>query len=141
MTDSHGDIQRRAAGLGRWPSEADPILKGDQVVALAHRTPAQGVVLTPATNFGVHDRLSGRLLINSSIGMWRKLKRIRQDPQVAVAFHSRFYSRTSATKYSASRDVTLRFIPNSGQALILEWTSAQFRSTMSDWLCRRFDHC
>ncbi|HEX8204897.1 MAG TPA: hypothetical protein VF587_02435, partial [Solirubrobacteraceae bacterium] len=63
---------------------------GDQVVALAHTTPARGVVLTPVTNFAVRDRGHGTLsAVNSSVGVWRKLEAIRARPQVALAYHTR----------------------------------------------------
>jgi len=82
-----------------WPVEVDEILCGDQAVALAHRTPARGVVLTPVTNFALRDRKAGIVTLNSSIGMWRKLARIRQDPQVAVAFHTREHGFSDRPEY------------------------------------------
>ena len=75
-----------------WPDLVDEILGGDQTVALAHVTPANGVVLTPVTNFALRDRTSGSVAVNSSVGMWRKLQRIQQNPRVAVAFHTRAHS-------------------------------------------------
>jgi hypothetical protein len=73
-----------------WPSAADEILGGDQVVAFAHVTPARGVVLTPLTNTGLRERETGTMTpVSSSVGMWRKLARIKQNPHVAVAYHTR----------------------------------------------------
>src|SRR2546428_835216 len=73
-----------------WPDSLDEIFGGDQAVALAHVTPASGVVLTPLTNFGIRDRQGGRVTpLNSSIGMWKKLERIQQNPRVAVTYHTR----------------------------------------------------
>ena len=73
-----------------WPDHVDEILAGDQVVALAHTTPARGVVLTPLTNFGTRDRGAGTLAaVNSSVGVWRKLEAVRARPQVALAYHTR----------------------------------------------------
>jgi hypothetical protein len=72
-----------------WPDAVDEILGGDQAVALAYVTPAQGVVLTPVTNFALRDRKAGTLAVNSSVGMWKKLERMQRNPHVAVAFHTR----------------------------------------------------
>ena len=73
-----------------WPDEVDEIIGGDQVVMLATVTPRQGVILTPLTNFGVRDRAAGTLqAVNSSVGMWQKLQRVRREPRVALAFHTR----------------------------------------------------
>ena len=82
-----------------WPGPADEILGSDQAVALAHATPAQGVVLTPVTNFGMRDRAAGTVAVNSSVGMWRKLDRIRQNPNVALAFHTRAHAGTHRPEY------------------------------------------
>ena len=72
-----------------WPDSVEEILSGDQAAAFAHQTPASGVVLTPVTNFALQDRELGTVTINSSLGMWRKLERIRANPKVALAFHTR----------------------------------------------------
>jgi hypothetical protein len=73
-----------------WPDAVDEIIRSDQAVLLATVTPASGVVLSPLTNFGLGDRQAGTLSgLNSSAGMWRKLDRVRRNPQVAVAFHTR----------------------------------------------------
>jgi hypothetical protein len=73
-----------------WPNNVDEILASDQVVALAYCTPAQGVVLTPLTNFGLRDREKGTLsAVNSSVGVFKKLERIRANPRIALAYHTR----------------------------------------------------
>ena len=83
-----------------WPDDVDAVLAGDQVVALAHLTPARGVVVTPLTNFGVRDREAGTLTpVTSSIGMWRKLERIRRSPAVAVAYHTRKHGQSEREDY------------------------------------------
>jgi hypothetical protein len=82
-----------------WPDTVDEILAGDQAVVLAHATPASGVVLTPVTNFGLRDREAGTIAVNSSIGMWKKLERIRRDPHVAVAFHTREHGSSDRPEY------------------------------------------
>jgi hypothetical protein len=83
----------------RWSDEVDDIVGGDQVVVLAHRTPAAGVVLTPLTNFRCRDRAAGTVTVNSSIGAPRKLQRIRADPRVALAFHTRAHSATDHPEF------------------------------------------
>ena len=82
-----------------WPLVVDEILAGDQAVALAHVTPASGIVLTPVTNFALRDRAARTVAVNSSVGMWRKLERIRQNPHVAVAFHTREHATTDRPEY------------------------------------------
>jgi hypothetical protein len=83
-----------------WPDRVDEILDGDQVVMLAYVTPAKGVVLLPVTNFAVRDREAGRLTaVNSSVGVWKKLERIRRDPHVALAFHTREHGRSDRPEY------------------------------------------
>src|SRR5438046_10171166 len=77
-------------GKQMWPDNVDEILGSDQVVALAYTTPANGVILTPLTNFGLRDREAGTLSpVNSSVAAWRKLDRIRKSPKVALAYHTR----------------------------------------------------
>jgi hypothetical protein len=83
-----------------WPDSADEILASDQVVALAYTTPANGVILTPLTNFGLRDRDAGTLrTINSSVAAWRKLDRIRRSPKVALAYHTRRHGFSDRPEY------------------------------------------
>jgi hypothetical protein len=88
---------RKAA---QWPDTVDEILAGDQAVAFAHVTPAEGVVVTPLTNTGLRDRRAGTVTpVSSSVGMWRKLDRMRQNPHVAVAYHSRDHGFSARPEY------------------------------------------
>src|SRR3954451_13380200 len=83
-----------------WPDSVDEILGGDQVVALAYTTPANGVVLTPLTNFGLRDRATGTLsAVNSSVAAWRKLDRIRTSPGIALAYHTRKHGFSDRPEY------------------------------------------
>src|SRR4051795_13054168 len=82
-----------------WPEELDEILDGDHAVILAYATPARGAVLAPVSNFGLHDRSAGVVTVNSSVGAWKKLDRIRRDPHVALAFHSRAQASHSRPEY------------------------------------------
>jgi nitroimidazol reductase NimA-like FMN-containing flavoprotein (pyridoxamine 5'-phosphate oxidase superfamily) len=82
-----------------WPDSVDQILDGDHVVMLSYVTPASGVVLLPVTNFGVRDRAAGTVTVNSSVGAWRKLDRMRRNPHVAVAFHTREHALHARPEY------------------------------------------
>jgi hypothetical protein len=83
-----------------WPDDVDEILGGDQVVALAYTTPADGVILTPLTNFGLRNREAGRLnAVNSSVAAWRKLDRIRRSPRIALAYHTRTHGFSDRPEY------------------------------------------
>jgi Pyridoxamine 5'-phosphate oxidase len=83
-----------------WPQAVDEVLGGDQVVVLASVTPARGVVLTPLTNFGLRDREAGTLTaVNTSIGVWKKLERMRRNPQVALAYHTREHGFSGRPEY------------------------------------------
>jgi hypothetical protein len=73
-----------------WPDDVDLILDSDLTLALASVTPLRGCVLLPVTNFAVRDRAAGTLTaVNSSVGVSRKLERIRENPRVALAYHTR----------------------------------------------------
>jgi hypothetical protein len=82
-----------------WPDEIDAVLGGDHVIGLGYVTPAHGVVVTPVTNFALRDRARGRIAVNSSVGAWRKLDRIRRNPRVALAFHTRAHAREERPEY------------------------------------------
>jgi hypothetical protein len=85
--------------LEAWPDPVDETLDGDHAVMLAYVTPARGVVLAPVSNFGLHDRERGVVTVNSSVGAWRKLDRIRRNPQVAIAFHTRAHATHDRPEY------------------------------------------
>jgi hypothetical protein len=82
-----------------WSSEIDEVLAADQVVALAYVTPASGVVITPVTNFGIRDRDAGTITVNSSVGAWKKLDRVRRNANVALAFHTRQHGLSDRPEY------------------------------------------
>src|SRR4051794_38154553 len=83
----------------RWPAALDEILDGDHALILAYPTPARGAVLTPVSNFGLHDRSAGIVTVNSSVGAWKKLARIRRNPHVALAFHTRAHASHRRPEY------------------------------------------
>jgi hypothetical protein len=83
-----------------WPDTVDGILDGDQVIALAYVTPASGVVVTPVTNLALRDRDAGRVMpANTSVGVWKKLDRIRRNPRVALAYHTRAHGFSDRPEY------------------------------------------
>src|SRR2546421_11020319 len=91
---------RDEASAHAWPDAVDQVLEGDQCIMLAYVTPAKGVVLLPVTNFGIRDREAGTLTpVNSSVGVSRKLERIRANPQIALAYHTRRHAWTDRPEY------------------------------------------
>ena len=76
----------------RWTDEADAVFGADLTAALAYVTPAGGVVVTAVAPVGMRDREAGWIAFSTSLGFGRKLDRIRRDPRVALAFHSRQYA-------------------------------------------------
>ena len=86
--------------MAAWPEAVDEVLGGDQALAFAHVTPARGVVLTPLTNTGLRDRAAGAAEpVSSSVGMWRKLERVRAEPRVALAYHAREHGFADRPEY------------------------------------------
>lgn len=85
--------------MANWSHNVDDIFAGDQATALAYATPAGGVVCTPVTNFGQRDRSTATIIVNSSIGMPGKLERIRRNPKVALAFHTRAHGFSDRVEY------------------------------------------
>jgi nitroimidazol reductase NimA-like FMN-containing flavoprotein (pyridoxamine 5'-phosphate oxidase superfamily) len=84
----------------RWPDSVDEILGGDQTIMLAMATPANGAVLLPVTNFAVRDRDAGTVTaVNSSVGVSRKLERMRRNPRIALAYHTRRLGWTDRPEY------------------------------------------
>ncbi|MDX6643864.1 MAG: hypothetical protein QOD76_1826 [Solirubrobacteraceae bacterium] len=82
-----------------WSESVDEILDGDHAVMLVYATPAGGAVLAPVSNFGLHDRTAGVVTVNSSVGAWKKLDRIRRNPRVALAFHTRAHATHARPEY------------------------------------------
>jgi hypothetical protein len=79
----------------------DEILAGDQTIMLATVTPASGVVLLPVTNFVLRDRETATLsVVNTSVGVRKKLDRIRANPRVALAYHTREHGLSDRPEYA-----------------------------------------
>lgn len=66
---------------------------------LGYVTPARGVVLTPVTNFALHDRTAGTVSVSTSVGAWKKLARIRANSNIALAFHTRAHADHERPEY------------------------------------------
>lgn len=82
-----------------WPDEVDEVLAGDLAAGLAYLTPARGVVITPMAPLGLRDRAAGTVTVTTSLGLWKKLDRIRSNPGVAVAFHARDHADGSRPEF------------------------------------------
>ena len=118
-----------------WPVEVDEILNGDQVVAVASVTPAGGVVISPMTNFAVHDRQAGIVKVNSSVGASKKLDRMRTNPNVALAFHSRTCSASSRSEYVVVQGTAkvLPSVPNYPAIMGDQWDDKDGRPPRGLW--------
>lgn len=108
---------------GAWPDSADDVVAGDHVVALAYATPARGVVVLPVTNFGTRDRTAGTISVNSSVGVPRKLERIRRNPRVSLAFHTRRHSLSAEPQFVLAQGVARLSdaIPDYPSTIIDQW--------------------
>lgn len=83
----------------KWPDSLDEIIYGDHAVIVAYATPANGAVLAPVSNFALHDNDAAVVTFNTSVGAPKKLERIRQNPRVALAFHTRAHATHERPEY------------------------------------------
>src|SRR3954452_11716244 len=72
-----------------WPPEVDEVLAGDLTAALVYATPAGGAVATAVAPIGLRDAGAGTVTSTTSLGLPRKLERIRRNPKIALAYHAR----------------------------------------------------
>lgn len=82
-----------------WPDEVDGVLAGDMTAALAYLTPARGAVVTAVAPIGMRDREQGTVTFTTSLGLGKKLERIRRDPRVALAYHARDHGFATGNLY------------------------------------------
>jgi hypothetical protein len=82
-----------------WPDDVDDVLAGDITAAVAYATPAGGAVVTAVSPIGLRDRDAGTVTFTTSLGLGKKLERIKRDPHVALAFHAREHGFSSSTAY------------------------------------------
>ena len=78
-----------------WSEYADDIIGGDLTAVLGLVTPAGGAVVGAVAPLGLRDRARGTVTFTTSLGLGRKLERIRKDPRVALAFHAREHGLSS----------------------------------------------
>jgi hypothetical protein len=92
---------RDMSSSNHWPQIANEILAGDQTIMLATVTPASGAVLLPVTNFVLRDCEKATLsVVNSSVGVGKKIERIRANPYVALAYHTREHGLSNRPEYA-----------------------------------------
>ena len=72
-----------------WSDQDDTILGGDLAVALAYCTPAGGAVVATVAPIGLRDRERGEVTFTTSLGLGKKLERMRVNPHVSLAYHAR----------------------------------------------------
>jgi hypothetical protein len=82
-----------------WPDSVDEILTGDLAAAFAYLTPARGAVITPMAPLALRDRERGTVTLSSSLGLPKKLMRLRRNGAVAVAYHAREHSLTDRPEF------------------------------------------
>ena len=82
-----------------WDDDIDDIITGDAAVGFASVTPARGVVIMPMAPLGLRDREAGTVTITTSLGLPKKLLRLRQNPSVALAYHAREHGFSSSPLY------------------------------------------
>jgi hypothetical protein len=82
-----------------WDDDIDDIITGDAAVGFASVTPARGVVIMPMAPLGLRDREAGTVTITTSLGLPKKLVRLRNDPSVALAYHAREHGFSSSPLY------------------------------------------
>jgi hypothetical protein len=82
-----------------WSDVDDEILGGDLTAGLAYVTPAAGAVVTAVAPIGLRDREAGTVGFTTSLGFGRKLDRIKQNPQVALAYHAREHGFATAPRF------------------------------------------
>jgi len=73
----------------QWDDDVDEVLTGDAAVGFSYATPAGGVVIVPMTTLGMRDRDAGTVTVTTSLGLPKKLERLRRDPRVALSYHAR----------------------------------------------------
>jgi hypothetical protein len=84
-----------------WSDEIDEILGNDLAAALVYATPAKGAVITPMAPLGIRDRDRGAVTLTTSLGLPKKLVRIRDDPHVAVVYHARDHTQLDSERFVA----------------------------------------
>src|SRR3954467_12088053 len=79
----------------QWDDDVDEILTSDAAAGLSYATPAGGVVGIPMAPLGLRDREAGTVTVTSSLGLPKKLERLRRNPRVALSYHAREHGLSS----------------------------------------------
>ncbi len=98
----------------RWDDRIDEIINGDAAAAVGYPTPAKGVVITPMAPLGLRDRERGTVTVTTSLGLWKKVVRIKADPSVVDRL-PRARARalaTAATSFSLQGRATVQEQPD-----------------------------
>jgi hypothetical protein len=82
-----------------WPDHVDEILGADMTAALGYATPARGAVVMAVAPIGLRDRERGAVGFTTSLGFAKKLDRIRREPRVALAYHTRKHGRSNRRQF------------------------------------------
>jgi hypothetical protein len=82
-----------------WPDHVDEILGADMTAALGYATPARGAVVMAVAPIGLRDRERGAVGFTTSLGFAKKLDRIKREPRVALAYHSRKHGRSNRSEF------------------------------------------
>lgn len=83
----------------RWDDDVDHIITGDAAAGCAYVTPAKGVVIFPMAPMGLRDREAGTVTVTSSLGLPKKIVRMRENPSVAIAYHAREHGFSDRSEY------------------------------------------
>jgi hypothetical protein len=96
-----------------WSDEVDRVIDGDLTAALAYVTPAGGAVVTAVAPIGLRDRERGTIGFTTSLGLPKKLERIRRNPRIALAYHARKHGHADGNLYVlAQGDATVTLEPD-----------------------------
>ena len=83
-----------------WSDEVDRVIDGDMTAALAYVTPAGGAVVTAVAPIGLRDREQGSVGFTTSLGLHKKLERIKRNPRVALSYHARKHGFADGTLHA-----------------------------------------
>lgn len=73
----------------QWDDKVDQVIAGDAAAGFTYLTPARGVVIMPMAPLGLRDREQGTVTVTTSLGLPKKLVRLRANPSVALVYHAR----------------------------------------------------
>jgi hypothetical protein len=101
-----------------WSDEIDEVLGNDLTAGLACATQCGGTVVIAVGTLGLRDRETGTVTFTTSLGVGKKLDRIRAEPRVALAFHTRRHGLGSMSPLFVLVQGTARIVMDASQPLI-----------------------